>query len=139
VFNTLREMTLENNQISDLTPLSNLTGMQDLNLSANQISYWLRQLNGGTSRLVVLAGFVNANEFGVLCADYGITRGGIDTSNEQIAAFVTRFYEECLDRSPDQSGLDDWVDKLASGELTGADVAYGFVYSIEFQAQVLTD
>jgi len=106
---------------------------------AGGYAFWLGQLNDGASRLVVLAGFVNANEFGDLCADYGINRGNINTSNEQIAAFVTRFYEECLDRSPDQPGLNDWVDKLASGELTGADVAYGFVYSSEFQAQVFTD
>lgn len=58
---------------------------------------------------------------------------------QNIEAFVTRFYAECLGRQPDQAGLDYWADSLVSGASTGADVAYGFVYSDEFQANVMTD
>jgi len=36
---------------------------------------WLSKLNGGTSRLTVLAGFVNSAEFRSLCATYGINPG----------------------------------------------------------------
>ena len=50
----------------------------------------------------------------------------------QVAAFVTRFYQECLSRDPDAGGLNTWVDWLESGAKTGADVAYGFVFSDEF-------
>ena len=46
--------------------------------------------------------------------------------------FVTRFYQQCLGRSPDQTGLDGWVSNLLSGVRTGADVARGFVDSQEF-------
>jgi hypothetical protein len=40
-------------------------------------AYWLGQLTGGMSRLLVLANFVNSNEFNTVCATYGITRGSI--------------------------------------------------------------
>jgi hypothetical protein len=59
-----------------------------------------------------------------------------DTSlqeNDPVKAFVARFYQECLDRSPDNGGLNGWADKLASGAKTGANVAYGFVFSDEFK------
>ena len=49
-----------------------------------------------------------------------------------VEAFVTRFYQLCLDRSPDPDGLDGWVSGLLNGSLTGSDVAYGFVFSNEF-------
>jgi len=101
--------------------------------------YWYSQLQSGTSRLNVLAGFVNATEFGDLCDEYGITQGSIELEENSVDAFVTRFYEECLGRTPDAPGLAHWVDRLESGASTGADVAYGFVYSDEFQAKVLTD
>jgi hypothetical protein len=37
-----------------------------------------------------------------------------------------------LDREPDTAGLNDWVSQLNSGTKTGADVAFGFVFSQEF-------
>ena len=59
---------------------------------------------------------------------------------QNIQAFVTCFYQQCLQRDPDQSGLDEWVDALLSGRITGADVAYGFVFSTEFiQREVLSE
>jgi len=50
----------------------------------------------------------------------------------EVEAFVTRFYQECLNRQPDQQGLDYWTNSLLAGILTGADVANGFVFSTEF-------
>jgi uncharacterized protein DUF4214 len=55
--------------------------------------------------------------------------GGVPTGVE---GFVTRFYQQCLGREPDQAGLDGWVNALRNGSLRGADVAYGFVFSLEF-------
>jgi len=52
--------------------------------------------------------------------------------SEQVQAFVTRFYVQCLNRQPDQAGLDEWVGRLLNGSKTGADVANGFVFSDEF-------
>ncbi|MHB1334867.1 MAG: DUF4214 domain-containing protein [Candidatus Humimicrobiaceae bacterium] len=48
-----------------------------------------------------------------------------------VAGFVIRLYQTCLDRSPDPVGLDYWVNNLASGEISGGQAAYGFVFSEE--------
>ena len=56
-------------------------------------------------------------------------------SNSQVEAFVTRFYQLCLNRQPDQDGLNKWVGWLHDGSKTGADVAQGFIFSAEFTAK----
>jgi len=53
-------------------------------------------------------------------------------NTSQLQAFVTRFYQLCLDRQPDSAGLNTWVGDLLNGTKTGADVAKGFVFSKEF-------
>ena len=53
-------------------------------------------------------------------------------NSEQVQAFVSRFYVQCLNRQPDQAGLEEWVGRLLNGSKTGADVAQGFVFSEEF-------
>jgi LCP family protein required for cell wall assembly len=58
---------------------------------------------------------------------------------EQVQAFVTRFYEQCLERQPDPGGLSEWVGRLLNGSKTGADVAEGFVFSEEFKAKNHSD
>ena len=54
---------------------------------------------------------------------------------ELIQAFVTRFYQQCLDRGPDPTGFKDWSMALLNHIHTGADVARGFIYSNEFIAK----
>jgi hypothetical protein len=49
-----------------------------------------------------------------------------------VEAFVTRFYQLCLNRNPDPVGLKAWTDSLLNHIQTGADVANGFMYSKEF-------
>ena len=53
-------------------------------------------------------------------------------SGAQVEQFVSRFYQVCLERQPDQDGLNKWVDSLLDGTKTGADVAKGFIFSAEF-------
>ncbi len=53
-------------------------------------------------------------------------------NNSQLEAFVSRFYQLCLERQPDSAGLNQWVSDLLNGSKTGADVAKGFVFSKEF-------
>jgi LCP family protein required for cell wall assembly len=60
-------------------------------------------------------------------------------SEEQVQAFVARFYEQCLERQPDPGGLSEWVGRLLNGSKTGADVAEGFVFSEEFKAKNHSD
>ena len=49
-----------------------------------------------------------------------------------VEQFATRFYVLCLNRAPDQAGLDSWVTALLNGTQTGSDVVFGFVFSQEF-------
>ena len=57
----------------------------------------------------------------------------------QVKAFAQRLYENILQRSADQTGLDQWADVLLSGQESGAKVAQGFVDSDEFKARNLSD
>ena|GEM_PF-1231546 len=50
-----------------------------------------------------------------------------------VKGFVTRLYKVCLDREPDEGGLKDWTGRLTGGSESGCSVAYGFVFSKEFQ------
>ena len=47
-------------------------------------------------------------------------------------AFVTRCYELVLGRSPDPTGLNNWVNSLVNNQNTGAHMAYGFFFSQEY-------
>jgi hypothetical protein len=96
---------------------------------------WLDALAGGSSREDVLNGFIYATEFANLCKKYGILAfkdNTPKTTKEYIEAFVTRFYQLCLDRDPDAAGLEGWANNLLNKIQTGADVANGFIYSQEF-------
>ena len=50
-----------------------------------------------------------------------------------VEGFVTRLYDVCLGRKPDASGKAYWMDELSSGRQSGAQVAYGFLFSEEFK------
>lgn len=89
---------------------------------------WLSALQSGTSRSSVLEGFVYSDEFSRLCSQYGITPYPLDL----VEAFVTRFYNECLNREPDQAGLDGWVNGLKNGWVTGGGIAESFILSPEY-------
>ena len=52
----------------------------------------------------------------------------------QVQSFVTRFYVNCLGRTPDSEGLDAWTNWLINKQKTGADVAKGIVLSDEFKS-----
>ena len=52
-----------------------------------------------------------------------------------IQTFVTSLYSDCLGRTPDPVGLNDWCTKLANGSISGKECAYGFFFSPEFRAK----
>ena len=93
---------------------------------------WMSELDNGTDREHVLRGFIYAKEFNELCYSYRIMPN-------PVAAFVTRFYQLCLKRDPDITGLNGWVDSLVSGANVGADVAEGFMFSTEFSRSIMSD
>ncbi|MEI3238988.1 MAG: DUF4214 domain-containing protein [Lachnospiraceae bacterium] len=55
------------------------------------------------------------------------------TEANDLAGFVTRLYQICLDRTPDANGLQSWIDVLQNHRDSGAGVAFGFVFSPEYQ------
>lgn len=102
---------------------------------------WLARMNEGCTREQLFTGFADSSEFEGLCYSYGIMRGTYDidagsfdrTANRaSIEAFVTRLYSICLGRQPDPDGLHDWTDRIASGQITGGETAYGFFFSQEY-------
>ncbi len=103
---------------------------------------WLDTMASGASREAVLNGFIYAQEFANLCDAYGIKATKVndpETPQDPIKAFVTRFYQLCLDRNPDPSGLEGWTNNLINQIQTGADVANGFIFSQEFIHKNTTD
>jgi hypothetical protein len=58
-------------------------------------------------------------------------------SSDQVSQFVSRFYQICLERQPDQDGLNKWVDLLIDGTKTGADAAQGFIFCAEFTEKII--
>ncbi len=96
---------------------------------AEGLAFWVAQLETSATRPGVLNGFIHSVEFSSICESYGIT-----AFTPGLPGFVTRFYTLTLERVPDAQGLDYWVDRLSSGELTGEDIAYGFIFSEEFLA-----
>ncbi|MCM1081984.1 MAG: cellulase family glycosylhydrolase [Clostridium sp.] len=62
-----------------------------------------------------------------------------ETARKNIEAFVTRLYDKCLDREPDETGMKTWPDMLMSKNATGAYVAKGFVYSDEYVGKNVSD
>ena len=66
------------------------------------------------------------------------------TQEEYVTEFVKRFYSVVLERpqaeiDADVDGIKYWVDRLISGVDDGSNVAYGFVYSREFQNKGVSD
>jgi len=51
---------------------------------------------------------------------------------QNVQSFVQRFYVKILERQPDNTGLDDWTNKLLAHERTGATLAEGFIFSGEY-------
>ena len=103
---------------------------------------WMDAMQSGASREDVLNGFIFAPEFEALCDRYDIkahSRHYPKSQRQPVEAFVTRFYQLCLDRNPDTAGLEGWTINLLDQIQTGADVANGFIFSPEFLAKNTTN
>ena len=72
-------------------------------------------------------------------ASTGILPSGVKVNADEvkpgIEVFVRSLYSDCLGRTADPVGLNDWCSRLASGEITGKEAAYGFFFSPEFQSK----
>ncbi len=90
------------------------------------LGFWIDGLNGGASMDAVANGFISSNEFKGLY--------GENATNE---VFLTALYNNVLDRSPDGSGFEWWLDALNSGNSMKSDVLIGFSESAENQANTI--
>ena len=106
------------------------------------LASWVNILLQGYVRDKVLEGFVNSNEMRLICEDMGVEQGSFKptrTWNDIVKEFVTRFYRYCLEREPDQPGLEAWTYDLKTGKKNGYAVIMGFFGSDELLKKDLTD
>ena len=90
------------------------------------LGYWIAQMDAGMSMTEVAARFIDSTEFRSL---YGTT----PTNGE----FLTKVYNNVLDRDPDSDGYAWWTDQLANNpEKTWQKVLADFSESAENQANV---
>ncbi len=105
---------------------------------------WMQRLTEGFSRLYVLRGFIESDEFSGICQDYGIVRGNIELTenrdqNDGITRYVSRCYNIFLERQPDIEGLNDWTGLILADKSYAAQLPDGFIGSDEFAERNLSD
>ncbi|WP_052447470.1 DUF4214 domain-containing protein [Clostridium polynesiense] len=100
------------------------------------IKYWTNALSNGSSRDSILSTFVRSQEFGILCANYGIPSGSpiFDNvkKNSNIANLVRRTYIHTLGRGADENGFNYWFNGIYNGHITPAQMIEEFIQSEEF-------
>lgn len=105
--------------------------------SASEVKGWKEVADLGVSRKYLFSQFVGSDEYKKMCAAAGISAGSYASDeardqNSKVTAFVQRFYDTCLYRKGDVTGLNDWTAALNTGNATGAQVGSGFVLSKEY-------
>ena len=105
---------------------------------------WINVCAQGLTRRQVYRGFAESNEFGALCGRFNIVRGTVPMyayrdQNENVTKFVYRCYSLCLNRTPDEQGLEGWCRSILTGENSAKKAAYGFIYSEEFKSRNLSN
>ena len=63
----------------------------------------------------------------------------VESEEAGTSGFVERLYSVALDRPSDPNGKADWINRIMSGECSGADAARGFFLSPEFVEAGLSD
>ena len=84
------------------------------------LGYWIGMMEAGTTPVDVAAAFMQSEEF---TSQYGASPSNL--------TLVSKFYENVLQRKPDQAGLDFWVDLLDRKILTAPSVLKEFAQSRE--------
>ncbi|QBE65491.1 DUF4214 domain-containing protein [Pseudoduganella lutea] len=90
------------------------------------LGYYIARLDAGASLHDVAASFVTSNEFRAI---YG--------NNPGTTAIITGFYEHVLNRVPDPSGMQYWLDILNTGKDSVAGVLASFSESQENYDQLI--
>ena len=105
---------------------------------------WVKKLNDGCSLELIFHGFTQSVEFNNLCEKYGLERGTYETTQARdkspnLTAFVSRMYTKALGRAYDIDGLNDWTNRVITGEATYAALAHGFIFSAELNNKNLSN
>ncbi len=103
-----------------------LYGLLGRGPDAGGLGYWLAQTDGGATEQALVDAVMASDEFQNEYADL-----------DDATAWVTRLYENVLQRAPDAGGLDYWVSALESGALGTHDVARLFTWSDEHVTSVV--
>lgn len=61
------------------------------------------------------------------------------SKDECVEAFVTRIYQFCLERAPEENGIDYWTNKILYENYSGSYVGAGFVFSKEYMDRGTTN
>lgn len=108
-------------------------------------AFWVSVLQSGMSRLYVMNGFSDSEEFKRICNNCGIQAGRKESTESRdqnlgATSFVSRLYTCSLGRSFDPNGLNLWTEVLLNGSWTPFQVSTdGFFHSTEFMNKDLSD
>ena len=115
------------------------------------LNYWIENMKNGMTREEVFKGFVDSQEYTLLCKAYGINRGDYKVQGitdpvvkngkvtPEIKRYVERIYEKALNRESDPSGIDYWSQEIANEAKDPVWVAELFIFSEEFENRKLND
>lgn len=98
-------------------------GLLDRSADQGGSQYWLNQVNDGVSDVAIANTFIGSPEY--------VAKYGTQTNTQ----FVQQLYENALNRSAEQAGLDFWVNALDSGVSRGV-IAVTIVGSPEGQQTI---
>lgn len=140
-------------QGKNLSPEEYVAAMYDAffgrGAGTGEIQYWTNEMSSGMSRKYVLRGFVNSNEFDILCQNAGITRGLMELAEgeeyevnyDKLGEFVERLYVCALKRDtrPSQEEKQYYVTGIVNRTMTAERAAKNFFFSPEFENQHTSD
>lgn len=106
-------------------------------------AYWSGALKAGNPRQSILSGFIESNEFEKLCGKAGVdrvivTENGVPV-NVNMYNFVKRLYGCCLSRAGETTGVEYWVNRMMTDNVTPGEAAKQFFKSKEFVDKNTTD
>ena len=111
--------------------------------SDEEVAGWVTQLEAGKTRLALSAGFVNSPEFKALYESIGVVPGKMFEDgtpyNAAYRLLIEHFYAASLGREPDESGINDWVERMNTQDLSIEGLLLGFLNSPEYLGFKLTD
>ncbi len=100
------------------------------------LEYWLKRLNDGISKDIIIYEFAFSNEFAEFCDKCNVTNYSIE---DQLEAFLERLYLLILDRESDPQGKEEWKKALLKREITASKLVKEFFNSKEFKEKEINN